>query len=74
MGGANNKISYDYHKEEEEGLITEHWMSHLPDHICVSEVTYPGTHNTGTWTGHGGPIARCQKWTLSEQLCNGQSH
>ncbi len=44
------------------------WMSCLDDARVLSEVSIPGTHDTGTRNGGGLGMAQCQSWTLRDQL------
>ena len=42
------------------------WMSRIPDHVSLANITIPGTHNT--MAHHGGDMAECQAWLLYAQL------
>ncbi|XP_077984540.1 1-phosphatidylinositol phosphodiesterase-like [Glandiceps talaboti] len=59
MGDTKSKLHYD-----------PNWMSRIPDGRSLANLSIPGTHNTMTFEGSGGPIARCQStnWTLCKQL------
>ncbi|QQT26686.1 phosphatidylinositol-specific phospholipase C domain-containing protein [Sphingobacterium spiritivorum] len=54
--------------------LTQTWMSQLDDNKLLSEITIPGTHDSGTYTLGDGPIdsaAKCQTQSIAEQLNNG---
>ncbi|XP_077984545.1 1-phosphatidylinositol phosphodiesterase-like [Glandiceps talaboti] len=59
MGDTESTLHYD-----------PNWMSRIPDEKSLANLSIPGTHNTMTFEGSGGPIARCQStnWTLRKQL------
>ncbi|XP_015271991.1 PREDICTED: 1-phosphatidylinositol phosphodiesterase-like [Gekko japonicus] len=42
------------------------WMSDLPDHLSISRISIPGTHDTMSL--FGGSNIRCQSWPLEAQL------
>ncbi|KAI7806449.1 hypothetical protein IRJ41_006216 [Triplophysa rosa] len=42
------------------------WMATLDDNKLISEITIPGTHDALAL--HGGPLAKCQAWSLEDQL------
>ncbi|KAI7806607.1 hypothetical protein IRJ41_008853 [Triplophysa rosa] len=42
------------------------WMATLDDNKFISEITIPGTHDALAL--HGGPLAKCQAWSLMDQL------
>ena len=42
------------------------WMSHLPDDLLLSQISLPGTHQSGSFDG--GDIARNQTMSIAEQL------
>lgn len=42
------------------------WMGAIEDDKLLSDITIPGTHDTMAL--HGGPMAECQAWDLSDQL------
>jgi hypothetical protein len=44
------------------------WMGHLPGSKLLSQLTIPGTHDTGTYNGVGGALAQCQTMKISDQL------
>ncbi len=48
------------------------WMGHLPDDTPLSEITMPGTHDTGTCNmpdaGAQSSLDACQKYYVDEQL------
>lgn len=48
---------------------TRDWMAALPDDRRLSELTLPGTHDTGA--RFGGPLAECQSWSIPDQLAAG---
>ncbi|XP_067305638.1 1-phosphatidylinositol phosphodiesterase-like [Pseudorasbora parva] len=45
------------------------WMKALNNDTLISDITIPGTHDSLALTG--GPAAKCQAWSLEEQLMNG---
>uniref|UniRef100_A0A8C9XCN7 Phosphatidylinositol-specific phospholipase C X domain-containing protein n=1 Tax=Sander lucioperca TaxID=283035 RepID=A0A8C9XCN7_SANLU len=47
-------------------LYNLNWMKSIPDETPVSAISIPGTHESLTL--HGGPLAKCQVWTLKDQL------
>jgi Phosphatidylinositol-specific phospholipase C, X domain len=49
----------------------ENWMGHLPGSKLLSQLTIPGTHDSGTYTGAGGVLAQCQSMSITEQLAAG---
>lgn len=51
-------------------MDTRNWMGGIDGNKKLSELTIPGTHDTGTWPLFTGP-AKCQKDSLEEQLNNG---
>lgn len=48
---------------------TANWMSYLPDSKNLSELSIPGTHDSGAT--HGGDFAAAQTLTITEQLESG---
>ncbi|XP_034456201.1 uncharacterized protein LOC117770658 [Hippoglossus hippoglossus] len=42
------------------------WMKSVPDETLISALSIPGTHESLSL--HGGPLAKCQVWTLDKQL------
>jgi 1-phosphatidylinositol phosphodiesterase len=46
------------------------WMSKLPDHLPLSHLSIPGTHNSHTYY-RALPSVRCQTVDISTQLANG---
>ncbi|XP_077180393.1 1-phosphatidylinositol phosphodiesterase-like [Paroedura picta] len=42
------------------------WMADLPDHLTISRISIPGTHDTMSL--FGGSNLRCQSWPLEAQL------
>ncbi|XP_048010280.1 1-phosphatidylinositol phosphodiesterase-like [Megalobrama amblycephala] len=45
------------------------WMETLDDKNLISTITIPGTHESLAL--HGGPLAKCQSWSLWDQLMAG---
>ena len=45
------------------------WQGSLPDHLLVTQVSLPGTHNSLAL--HGTDLARCQSKSLEQQLALG---
>ena len=50
---------------------TASWMEHISDDAYLSEITIPGTHNSGARNISLGYSKRCQDTSISEQLNNG---
>ena len=46
--------------------INPDWMSRLPNDAMLSSLTIPGTHDSGAL--HSISLAKCQSWSLAEQL------
>jgi len=44
------------------------WMGALPDGLYLSQMSIPGTHDTGTFLGIGGDIAQAQSMNIQQQL------
>lgn len=45
------------------------WMSRLPGSVMLSELSLPGTHDSGAlYDGLSFGFARCQSWKLADQL------
>lgn len=51
--------------------FTKNWMSYLDGNKKLTDLTIPGTHDTGTWTKRLSIAERCQNMTLENQLNNG---
>ena len=47
------------------------WLGHLPGSKLLSQLTIPGTHDSGTYTGAGGAAAQCQTMSIADQLAAG---
>lgn len=47
------------------------WMSELDDDILLSEISIPGTHDSGTAHVELPYVMRCQNTSISRQLANG---
>jgi hypothetical protein len=47
------------------------WMGHLPGSKLLSQLTIPGTHDSGTYKGAGGALAQCQTMSIADQLAAG---
>ena len=53
-------------------ILRKRWMDNLNDkNVKVSELTIPGTHDTGTWPKHLDLASVCQDWDLKRQLESG---
>lgn len=52
-------------------IMRESWMSRIPDHTNISELSIPGTHNSGAYFKLAAPSVRCQGKSIKHQLCNG---
>lgn len=65
--------SYTYDPYEEGDPVTScNWMSHLPDDMRLSDVSIPGTHDSGTaHTDTNNFGAQCQNLSIHDQLYNG---
>ena len=48
-----------------------YWMGKLPGSKLLSQLTIPGTHDTGTYKGAGGALAQCQTMSIGDQLAAG---
>lgn len=49
-------------------LAAENWMAHLPDHIYVSQLSIPGTHDAATGNGvQLAMFAQCQDVSVDKQ-------
>lgn len=46
------------------------WMAYLSDNVQLAQLTIPGTHNS-CCLGAGGPLVKCQDWSITDQLNNG---
>ncbi len=45
------------------------WMSRLPDRVTLSQLSLPGTHDSGAlYDGLSFGFAKCQAWQLADQL------
>ncbi len=45
------------------------WMSRLPDRVSLSQLSLPGTHDSGAlYDGLSFGFAKCQSWQLADQL------
>lgn len=49
----------------------ECWMSRIPDHTNVSELSIPGTHNSAAYFKLAALSVRCQGKSIAHQLSNG---
>jgi len=47
------------------------WMGNLPGSKLLSQLTIPGTHDSGTYKGAGGAMAQCQTMSIADQLAAG---
>lgn len=47
------------------------WMLTISPTKTLSDLSLPGTHDSGTYRGRGGPSARTQTMTIAEQLTSG---
>ena len=58
--------------EETEQLVLSKWMKRLPQNVLLSNLSIPGTHDSGALhNGLSFGFARCQTLTLREQLDSG---
>ncbi|XP_044132887.1 1-phosphatidylinositol phosphodiesterase-like [Bufo gargarizans] len=58
-----------FDRTEAPSVTWPNWMSHLPDHLPLSALAIPGTHDTMAF--FGGPLAECQSWSLKNQYDSG---
>lgn len=59
-------LSFGFH------LSAENWMSRLPDHLFVSQVSIPGTHDSATGNGVSlATFSQCQDVSVAEQWAAG---
>ena len=58
ISGVNDTDSFDNKK----------WMAQLPDTVLVSELSIPGTHDSCALYEPIAPCAKCQTYTLKDQL------
>jgi 1-phosphatidylinositol phosphodiesterase len=49
----------------------EEWMSDLDDDLSITWITMPGTHDSACMSEEGGKIAKCQSWSIKDQLKTG---
>ena len=56
-----------------EALNGKNWMCRIPGTTYLRNISIPGTHDSGTSTASGftASSAKCQDWTIAEQLNNG---
>jgi 1-phosphatidylinositol phosphodiesterase len=50
---------------------TTDWMGKLAGDPTLLHITIPGTHDTATYLGYGGPSAQCQTMDIAAQLAAG---
>ena len=60
------KCERHFCSEKEPKALQPDWMSQIPNHIPLSLITIPGTHNSCAL--HGGAIAITQTWSIENQL------
>jgi len=49
--------------------LAVNWMSDLDDDMLISNITIPGSHNTGTYACHKLCfLNQCQGWRVKDQL------
>jgi 1-phosphatidylinositol phosphodiesterase len=60
-----------YSHEASNGAWNPRWMSRLPDTTRLSELTLPGTHDTGAYRTPANVAAVTQTMTLRTQLDSG---
>ncbi|WP_153395127.1 phosphatidylinositol-specific phospholipase C domain-containing protein [Chryseobacterium vaccae] len=49
--------------------FSQNWMSHLPNHLKITDLTIPGTHDSGTYPAWDSSyLTKCQSLNISEQL------
>jgi 1-phosphatidylinositol phosphodiesterase len=56
-----------YSNDSNTGVTNTDWMASLPDSKLLSELSIPGTHDSGAYS-RGGPIAFTQKMDIPAQL------
>ena len=57
--------------QKEDDSISETWMENIFDDTYLSEISIPGTHDSGTHHITFGYFMRCQNTDISKQLKNG---
>lgn len=66
LGGIGRaETGWESHQEAISGA---NWMSDLNDSLRLTELTIPGTHETMAFEPGPWDMARCQTWSLSDQL------
>lgn len=66
-----------YYKKYKFGTIstarTQNWMAMIPGNVKFNHLSLPGTHDAATSSGTSGstPAAKCQDYTIAEQLSMG---
>jgi len=63
---AFTSCSAHYCSEKKPKISNQAWMAGVPDYKFITELTLPGTHDSGC--NYGGEFAKCQSWTIPEQL------
>lgn len=58
--------SPDYCDETKPDKFNPNWMKDIPDDTLVSNLSIPGTHDSGA--RYGTFFAECQAWTIADQL------
>ena len=60
---------YNEHSSSHPDHLATNWMSDLADDMLISNITIPGSHNTGTYACKQLCIInQCQAWNIKDQL------
>lgn len=70
LPAAAADVTAAYSHDSTTGATNQGWMAWLPDNAPLSELTLPGTHDSGSYR-FGGDIAFTQSMTLNDQLYAG---
>lgn len=62
-----------YNFGKKESARTQNWMAMIPGNIKFNHLSIPGAHDAATSSGTSGstPAAKCQDYTIAEQLSKG---
>ncbi len=62
----DDTLDEEYLTEDKTITFNDNWMATLDNNKLISDITIPGTHDTMAF--YGGPMAKCQAWSLMNQL------
>lgn len=71
---SGNNVDYKHNVYPRVAFSPKNWMSDIKDDIKISEISIPGTHDSGADYGCDGvpdELALTQNWTITQQLENG---